>query len=798
MHPTSPSKLNTKLVYLTVFATGLFSLVYQIVWQRYLTYLVGADSLSSVITLTVFLTALSFGYWLAGKFSNKIKSKEIFYYGLVEFIIGFWAIIFPWLFEVSLSLVTTGYFHGLFGDVLLAVLLTAIPATLMGTTLPFLTQGLSQSFEASSRTHAFVYAVNTIGACIGTLLAGFVLVQQIGLAATIYIVGGLNIGFGVFMIYQSRYSSQVSRSDPNQDVVQAASKNFKVNKFPLLAVAACSGYLLIAIESYFIRLYSIATDGSNHAYPAVVTAFIAAVGIGAALSGKLMHKAEKVYWKIPLISLVSWMVIYFSLPYWPYADYLIKHYVVQLFNNYEYLSFVRFLLVFLVIGIPIIASSMLLPFSFHFFKNHSNSIGKTTGDLYAVATIATVIGGLIGGYLVFQVLDFRQVFQSHLLIMALMALFAVLTIQYSVKFRIISALSVVLISTLMVTTIKNNDLDKKLALSFYFQTPSANDTPIKTSKQATQWLWDWFDYDEIISTSMQPEGLVSVFDKNNGQDRMVTINGRSNSGTTGTDYQGNALLSLFPYMMTQNPQKVLVIGLGTGVTVGAIANQQLVEKVDVCEINKAVSEQLKYFDFASFNASNNDKVNIIDSDVVKYLLRTDVEYDIIVSIPSNFWVAGVENLMTPEFYSLAESKLTQGGTFIQWIPDYEFSEKALKIMLKSFNTSFENPSLWRLTQDDLVLMYQKGNIDKRSWLPTRLVEPPLLETMDAIEYYNPRRLTYAQIADSNLVENIGSNGLTHTLNQPSLGITVLKSLYSPEQGYSAERIINQIQFKKPN
>ncbi len=789
------SKLSVRLIYLTVFATGLFSLVYQIVWQRYLTYLVGADSLSSVITLTVFLTALSLGYWLAGKISNKIKSKEIFYYGLVEFVIGLWAILFPWLFKFSLSLVTTGYFHGLFGDVLLATILTAIPAILMGTTLPFLTQGLSQSFESSSRTHAFVYAVNTIGACIGTLLAGFVLIRLLGLAATIYVIGGFNIVFGLFMIYQSRNLTQNNKTDNFNKIPQQPSNSFQVQKIPLLVVAACSGYLLIAIESYFIRLYSIATDGSNHAYPAVVTAFIAAVGIGAALSGRLMHKADKVYWKIPLISLVSWLIIYYTLPYWPYADYLLKHNVIQWFNSYEYLSLIRFLAVFVVIGIPIIASSMLLPFSFHFFKSHSSSLGKTAGDLYAVATIATVIGGLIGGYLVFQVLDFRQVFQSHIFIMALMALFAVKTIQYSIKTRLITVLSIVVISGLIVGTIKNHNLDKNLALTFYFQTPSVIDLPMKSSEQARQWLWDWFDYDQIISTSMQPEGLVSVFDKNNGQDRMVTINGRSNSGTTGTDYQGNALLSLFPYIMTENPKKVLVIGLGTGVTVGAIANQLLVEKVDVCEINTAVSEQLGYFDFASFKASKNSKVNIIDSDVVKYLLRTVDEYDIIVSIPSNFWVAGVENLMTPEFYSLAESKLSKGGTFIQWIPDYEFSEKALKIMLKSFNTSFDNPSLWRLTQDDLVLMYQKGKIKKRSWLSTRLVESSLLETMDAIEYYNPRRLTYAQIADSGLINIIGNKGITHTLNQPSLGATVLKSLYSPEQGYSAEQIINQIQFK---
>jgi spermidine synthase len=248
--------------------------------------------------------------------------------------------------------------------------------------------------------------------------------------------------------------------------------------------------------------------------------------------------------------------------------------------------------------------------------------------------------------------------------------------------------------------------------------------------------------------------------------------------------------------MTESPKKVLVIGLGTGVTVGAIAHQELVEQVDVCEINNAVTEQLSYFDFATFNASKNPKVNIIDSDVVKYLLRSDLKYDIIVSIPSNFWVAGVENLMTPEFYTLAKSKLNTGGAFIQWIPDYDFSEAALKIVLKSFSTSFENPGLWRLTQDDLVLMYQKGKSLNKNWQPKRMAEESLLETFDVIEFYNPRSLTYSQIADSKIIETIAIDSLIHSLNKPSLGTTVLKSLYGQEEGYSAERIINEIHKKR--
>ena len=277
------------LIYITVFATGLFSLVYQTIWQRYLTFIVGADSLSSTLTLTVFLSALSLGYYLAGRNSEKIKGKELYFYGLVELLIGIWAILFPWLFKGSFTWVESGLLNGMFGDIILTVLLTAIPATLMGITLPYLTQGLSKSFQSSSKTHATIYAVNTIGACIGALLAGFILVKLIGMSKAMVVIGLLNSGFGVLMMMLSKRYKHDSTRLENVEVKEDATHT--VNQFPILIVAACSGYLLIAIESYIIRLFSIATDGSIYAYPTVVTAFIAAIGIGAAISAKLMNNA---------------------------------------------------------------------------------------------------------------------------------------------------------------------------------------------------------------------------------------------------------------------------------------------------------------------------------------------------------------------------------------------------------------------------------------------------------------------------------------------------------------------------
>lgn len=274
-----------KIIYLTVLLTGLFSLVYQSIWQRYLTFIVGSDSGASTLILTLFLSVLSIGYWVSGYKSKNIKGREIYYYRLVEVLIGAWALLFPWLFKASFTLLSLDFGHLLLNDLLISLLLIAPPAILMGVTLPFLTQGLSYNFKTASKTNARVYAINTIGACFGALLAGFLLLENLGLSFTSYLLGGINILFGFLMLYLSKIT-QIHNPAKETGAVKPVLDNSKqaVNKTFVLFVAACSGYLLIALESYFIRLFSIITDGSNHAYPTVVGAFIAAVGLGAGLA----------------------------------------------------------------------------------------------------------------------------------------------------------------------------------------------------------------------------------------------------------------------------------------------------------------------------------------------------------------------------------------------------------------------------------------------------------------------------------------------------------------------------------
>ena len=774
-----------------VFSTGLFSLVYQVIWQRYLTSLVGADARSSVITLTVFLSSLSLGYGIAGRVAEKFRGRELRAYGIAEAAIGGWAITFPVLFRLLLAATGRNSLTGVAADLGYAIALTAVPSVLMGLTLPLLTQGLSRSFENASRTHASIYAINTFGACAGALLSGFVLIPLWGLNTTLYLVGAANVLLG---LAATRLGD--ARTSPPADF-PLSPPALAVRRPLIFLVVAASGFLLIALESYILRIFGVATDGTVYTYTQVVAVFTGAIGLGAGIASRSIPRVGRLYPWAAAGALAGWAVVAWSFPGWPYADFVLKRECLRFFGSLAPLLGLRLLLLFAVLVIPVGLGSLLLPLSFHLLKNRETSLGRSAGKLYALSTSATVLGGVVGGHLAFAYLGFPDIFRGLLAVLFVAAIAALWAIPVAPETRIRVSIFVSLTAAISLLTGMPN-LEENLALTYYFAHPSADRNSGPTSAQKggppsgvdpRSWLWNSYGSDRISAQFTSPEGLVSVFERRDDHGRLhrlLAINGQSNSGTDGIDFEGNALLSLLPYLLTEKPRRALVIGIGTGVTIGALAHQESVERVDVCEINQAVINSFEYFDFATFDASRNPKVKIHQVDAQRYLMRTQDKYDLVVSIPSNLWVAGMETLLTPNFYARIRNVIRPGGTFVQWIPNYAFSEAALRMITRSFVAVFEAATLWKLTAEDLLLVYSRDADPKRPWLAERLAERTFRDTMAAVTARAPEDLLKAQLGNPAQVEALARGAPPHELESPRLGAAVLRALYQLEPPFRTE------------
>ena len=193
------------VLYFLIFSSGAAGLIYQVAWHKYLAILLGAQARATAIVLAIFLGGISLGYWFFGRWSRWKPWNLLVVFCFVEVILGAWAFIFPSLFKASLWMSSSLY--GIVGvnsiliDIFFSILLIGIPTFLMGGTLPLLTQGLSENLDEASQTHARIYGFNTVGACFGCLLAGYVLVPLTDLGFTVTIAGLIDTFVGLMVYY---------------------------------------------------------------------------------------------------------------------------------------------------------------------------------------------------------------------------------------------------------------------------------------------------------------------------------------------------------------------------------------------------------------------------------------------------------------------------------------------------------------------------------------------------------------------------------------------------------------------
>jgi spermidine synthase len=169
-----------------------------------------------------------------------------------------------------------------------------------------------------------------------------------------------------------------------------------------------------------------------------------------------------------------------------------------------------------------------------------------------------------------------------------------------------------------------------------------------------------------------------------------------------TQYMAGHLGMIFHHA----PRRVLVIGFGSGMTVAAVARYSDVERIDCVEIEPAVLHAAPYLESLNRGVTRDPRVHFIFDDARNFLLTSRQQYDLIISEPSNPWIAGVAALFTDEFYSEARARLLPGGMLVQWVQGYALFPEDLRMVLSTFVPHFPRVTLWRGEAPDFLLLAQ--------------------------------------------------------------------------------------------
>ncbi len=166
-----------------------------------------------------------------------------------------------------------------------------------------------------------------------------------------------------------------------------------------------------------------------------------------------------------------------------------------------------------------------------------------------------------------------------------------------------------------------------------------------------------------------------------------------------------------PALLHPNPQKILGIGFGAGVSAGTFTRYPSVKSITVCEIEPVIPPNSTYFfGDQNYRVMNDPRTKIVYDDARHFLLTTTEKYDIIASDPLDVFVKGTAALYSEEYFNVVKQHLNPGGYFTLYVPLYETSEPTIKSELLTFFKAFPNGTIWANNRDgqgyDMVFLGQ--------------------------------------------------------------------------------------------
>src|SRR5262249_31697240 len=161
---------------------------------------------------------------------------------------------------------------------------------------------------------------------------------------------------------------------------------------------------------------------------------------------------------------------------------------------------------------------------------------------------------------------------------------------------------------------------------------------------------------------------VSVWEGETG--RSLRVNGKVDGSDRG-DMDTQVMVGLAPIVARPHAASALVIGYGTGATAHVLATAPGMQQLKIVEIEPAVVAMDRVFTGVNESVLTRPGVHVVLDDARSALQLDRTRYDLIVSEPSNPWVAGIATLYTPEFFRIARSRLAADGVFCQWIQLYQ-------------------------------------------------------------------------------------------------------------------------------
>jgi len=673
-------------------ASGCAALIYEVVWFQLLQLVIGSSVISLAVLLGTFMGGLCLGSLLLPH-AVRAERHPLRVYALLELGIGTMGILVLRGVPLVSGVYTAWAGSGPTGILLRGLAAGACllpPTLLMGATLPALSRSVETTPAGVSWMGLF-YAGNTVGAVIGSLLAGFYLLRVHDMPTATYAAVALNATVAVLALALAGQTARPATA-PAPEWTEPAKGAGVVH----LAIAL-SGMTALAAEVIWTRLLSLLFGATTYTFSLILAAFLLGLGLGSSLGSAVARTASRPrvvfgWCQALLAAAIAWAAYMLtdSMPYWPIDPSISR----SPWFNFQ-LDFARCLWAVLPASVLWGAS---FPLALASVARFGDDPARLVGRLYAANTVGAIIGSLGVGLLLLAWLGSQhtqQVLIVSCAVSALLVLKGVPTGSGLRRDRIQFAFTLLIVAA-GCGALLAGAIHKVPGLLVAYGRYAA------TRVGYADILYVGEGLNSSVAVSRLPDGTINYHNA-----------GKVQASSDPLDMRLQRMLGHLTTLVPAHPRSVLVIGCGAGVTSGAASIDPRVEKLTVVEIEPLVVRTVStYFSRYNFDVLHNRKVRVEIDDARHYVLTTRETYDAVTSDPLDPWVKGAAMLYTREFFDLVKRHLNPGGVMTLFVQLYWSNEEAVKSEIATFFEAFPNGVVWANTREgegyDLVLLGQVG------------------------------------------------------------------------------------------
>ncbi|HTL11742.1 MAG TPA: fused MFS/spermidine synthase, partial [Bdellovibrionota bacterium] len=724
---------------------------------------------SLATTLSAYLAGLAVGAWLAPRLvASGIDGLRLYLWA--ELGVGIYGLAFEPLLrlaEIPYSAWVTTFQPSIpalsAAQFVIAGAVVFVPTCLMGTTLPVLCSALFKGRNEVSERLPSLYAINTLGACVGVIVGGFLLLPKLGYQHSILLAAGINLTLFVAAIllipaasasipFRQALSAFVSHGRGDAFSFRAFWRGWKHATAIQKAAGAAlllSGMVAMWSQILWNRLASLGFGASTYVFPIVTSAILAGIVLGSVLFRRVSGLHQ---WHGRVLTLLAaGGGLAFLAGTWGMGNtpwYAFHVHRIEGERSFLTYSIAELLWTWLCLVPPSAILGAIFPAALSILTRDRSDAAVAVGQGYALNIVGLLIGAVSGSFFLLPILgiDTMRVITASCLLLFSGAL-ATLILN-----GLTQSLAPIVLGAIALTVTPGFDRVLITSGLFYNRFNKPTEDVLHVGGFETAWTNQRGNFRRLIDYRDDPHATVSIHETWDRSLRFFAINGKVD-GNTGGDLRTTKMVVELGGLVRPDARRILTIGLGIGSTLSETLLFQRMQNSTLIELSPAMIEFAKKH-FAEVNGKiwTDPRIHILNRDGREYLRNTRDTYDLIISEPSNPWVEGVASLFTTEYYREVSDRLTPDGAALLWFHTYGLDCDAVASVLHSAVEVFPTLDVFS-AGGDLYMVGRKGGPD----LPMHANLPdsaPVLEHLSStlgLEAKFGTRAWYSELIDKNFL-----------------------------------------------